>query len=304
MNKQLSLENVNCNLCGFDCYSFMYKRPDNWLWLEDFEYSVVKCSNCGLVYLNPRPTIESSYKYYPEDFYINYEQDKYLDRYPIQTKYLPKLSNEKVLDLGCARGNFLKYLKKMYPGIQVYGVDPNADKINYENIKFYKKDLMSCNFEDSFFDIVTAWFVLEHVYNPRECFSEVNRILKPGGKFIFSVPNFRSLWGRVGYWEDIPRHVFFYTEKTLKKYANQNGFQYFKCSYSDEIMDGRGKGSFYFLFTKWAGVTWQKRRKNNLTYIQWKIAEIGRMLDKIIFKYHWEVKLRCSGIIIVELIKK
>jgi ubiquinone/menaquinone biosynthesis C-methylase UbiE len=44
-------------------------------------------------------------------------------------------------------------------------------------------------FPDSYFDLVTANMVVEHLADPREQFQEVNRILKPGGRFLFHTPN-------------------------------------------------------------------------------------------------------------------
>lgn len=44
-------------------------------------------------------------------------------------------------------------------------------------------------FADSLFDLVTANMVVEHLDNPQVQFREVNRVLKPGGFFIFHTPN-------------------------------------------------------------------------------------------------------------------
>ena len=44
-------------------------------------------------------------------------------------------------------------------------------------------------FNDASFDLVTANMVVEHLDNPAGQFAEVNRVLKPGGRFIFHTPN-------------------------------------------------------------------------------------------------------------------
>src|SRR4030095_86368 len=44
-------------------------------------------------------------------------------------------------------------------------------------------------FPDSFFDLVTANMVVEHLADPVEQFCEINRVLKPGGRFLFHTPN-------------------------------------------------------------------------------------------------------------------
>jgi 2-polyprenyl-3-methyl-5-hydroxy-6-metoxy-1,4-benzoquinol methylase len=47
--------------------------------------------------------------------------------------------------------------------------------------------LPNANLKESSFDIVTAWAVFEHLHNPSDYFFEVQKVLKPGGKFIFLV---------------------------------------------------------------------------------------------------------------------
>jgi SAM-dependent methyltransferase len=44
-------------------------------------------------------------------------------------------------------------------------------------------------FASESFDIVTANMVLEHLEDPRPIFSEIARVLVPGGRFIFVTPN-------------------------------------------------------------------------------------------------------------------
>jgi SAM-dependent methyltransferase len=46
-------------------------------------------------------------------------------------------------------------------------------------------------YDDATFDVVAASSVLEHVEDPRACFSEVRRVLKPGGIFLAKTTNRR-----------------------------------------------------------------------------------------------------------------
>jgi SAM-dependent methyltransferase len=50
-------------------------------------------------------------------------------------------------------------------------------------------DGMALPFKDASFDLVTANMVLEHIAEPGDVFSEVSRVLRPGGQFIFVTPN-------------------------------------------------------------------------------------------------------------------
>jgi GT2 family glycosyltransferase/glycosyltransferase involved in cell wall biosynthesis/SAM-dependent methyltransferase len=50
------------------------------------------------------------------------------------------------------------------------------------------EDLTQLTFEDSSFDVVISQDVLEHVPDPRKAFSEIARVLKPGGSHVFTIP--------------------------------------------------------------------------------------------------------------------
>ena len=49
-------------------------------------------------------------------------------------------------------------------------------------------------FRSESFDLITANMVIEHVSDPVAALREIRRMLKPGGRFIFHTPNFRSVY--------------------------------------------------------------------------------------------------------------
>lgn len=55
----------------------------------------------------------------------------------------------------------------------------------------------SLPFMDDYFDVATANMVVEHLDNPGIQFSEINRVLKPGGIFIFHTPNEFGYFSRI-----------------------------------------------------------------------------------------------------------
>ena len=114
----LILEHVDCDLCGSNEYRLRYRKPDTWLWLNQFEYPVVECPSCNLVYVNPRPTPKSMTSFYPQPYHYERNSGEWEKRYFREISFLPRLSSETVLDIGCARGEFLKALKSKYPNIE------------------------------------------------------------------------------------------------------------------------------------------------------------------------------------------
>ena len=55
------------------------------------------------------------------------------------------------------------------------------------------QDLMKLTYEDNSFDLVLSSDILEHVRKPFIAFREIDRILKPGGFHIFSIPLLRPM---------------------------------------------------------------------------------------------------------------
>jgi ubiquinone/menaquinone biosynthesis C-methylase UbiE len=74
------------------------------------------------------------------------------------------------------------------------GVDYCHESLTqHENIRDrVRANITSLPFRDGAFDLVTANMVLEHVRNPQHLFSEISRVLAPGGVFLSHTPN---LWG-------------------------------------------------------------------------------------------------------------
>jgi ubiquinone/menaquinone biosynthesis C-methylase UbiE len=110
------------------------------------------------------------------------------------TKHLYKKfnlkTNEKILDIGCGRGECLTGFHKC--GMNVYGIDQSdVSKKNYPEINFKFCDLMSekIPFEDEFFDVIFSKSLVEHFYYPEKIFQEMNRILKKDGKIITMTPD-------------------------------------------------------------------------------------------------------------------
>lgn len=86
-----------------------------------------------------------------------------------------------------ARGTLFDFLRSSAGGLTGSEYDPSrpsgqvVDGIRCE-------DVQALSFPDRSFDLVTSTEVFEHVPDDRRGFHEVLRVLKPGGKFLFTVP--------------------------------------------------------------------------------------------------------------------
>jgi len=103
--------------------------------------------------------------------------------------YLKRYPDCVFLDVGCGWGAEL--LKSVEPHIKKgIGVDFKApalisDKLETLSLKLDKE----LPFADKSFDIVTLMAVLEHLDQPEFIISEIDRVLRPGGVLLLTVPS-------------------------------------------------------------------------------------------------------------------
>jgi 2-polyprenyl-3-methyl-5-hydroxy-6-metoxy-1,4-benzoquinol methylase len=131
-----------------------------------------------------------------------------------------------VLDVGCGDGTYLRYLPE---SVQRAGYEPSAagqKSLAAMGLKFF--DIDSSGLETTHFDLVTMWQSLEHVDQPDALLQKVKPLLGTNGELFVSVPNFASLQSKVyrTHWNhlDPTRHLFHYTQETLFRLLERNGF--------------------------------------------------------------------------------
>lgn len=247
------MEIVNCNLCGSDKYRVIYSMPDTRYFIEEL-FNVVECSDCGLGFVNPRPTSSEISKYYPSTFYEYFEreQDYHLRRYSAEAEFLPGIISDGhrlLLDLGCANGDFPRFMQKL--GWRVEGVEVSQHSNIITDFKVYKQDFKEIEVYEPRYDAITAWAVLEHVHDPMAYFKKAAQVLKSGGLFVFLVTNFESLSSRCLFLEDVPRHLYFFTEGTIRRYLEESGFDFIRANYSNKIYSMRPINFFRYYFYRY-----------------------------------------------------
>lgn len=85
--------------------------------------------------------------------------------------------------------------------------------INYTLHPTYVADLNNAlPMADSSYDNVICFNTLEHIYNDKKLLMEILRVLKPGGRFVITVP---FLFRRHGMYDDFHRHTAEYWERAL-----------------------------------------------------------------------------------------
>jgi SAM-dependent methyltransferase len=165
-------------------------------------------------------------RYYPASFYAYFdrEHDYHAVRYAAEAEFLRKRSSSVaplLLDVGCANGDFPRFMRGQ--GWDVEGVEVALHSKPIVDFTAYQQEFQDIPVDGPRYDAVTAWAVLEHVHDPMAYFKKAGRVLKKGGCFVFLVTNFSSLSSRCLYLEDVPRHLYFFTEDTVVRYLNEAG---------------------------------------------------------------------------------
>ena len=105
-------------------------------------------------------------------------------------------SDKTVLDLGCAGGFMAEALADR--GAHVTGIDPATEAVEAARAHAREVDRTidydvgvgeSLPYPDASYDAVVCVDVLEHVQDLAQVLSEVHRVLKPGGRFLFDTIN-------------------------------------------------------------------------------------------------------------------
>ena len=239
----MELENVKCNNCEKDDWTIVYpslhNEKDNVVELfkssgdEPSKDQIVKCKNCGLVYVNPRIKPEQIIEGYSEG-----TDERFVSQAGAREKTFYKslqtiekyVQIGRVIDIGTAGGSFLSAAKKR--GWQVEGIEPNKwlcewGKKNY-GIDIKQGTLEKNELEQNSFDLATLWDVLEHVPEPTDTLTRINKLLKTGGTLVVNYPDFNSsiakLMGRKWVFL-LTVHLFYFTPETIKKILEKCGFE-------------------------------------------------------------------------------
>lgn len=244
MTTEAGKSGFRCCACGpADYEPFLTGVPDR-LGVTSAKYDYVRCTNCGLVSLFPRPTFEETAAFYPSSFW----RTQNADRPPTASKRLEAWMRERLvqadfalverhftagvrhLDVGCATGDFMLLCESH--GTRSTGIELSeaaARRCRERGLEVIQGDLVDHDFAGRTFDLVTYNGVLEHVPDPHAHLVKVRSLLAPQGKLvILGIPSIES----AGFWLakerwiglDTPRHIHQFSPASLRRLLETAGF--------------------------------------------------------------------------------
>lgn len=239
-------ETVTCDLCGSANYDPVLVGRDIWLH-KPGEFQLVRCADCGLHYLNPRPTREELGAFYPATYYSFRDNTakpatSWRKRVSQQIKDRRDLAGlprgepgMKALDVGCGAGGFLSTLQAY--GWEAQGVEPfEGGRVAKERgLPVFHGTVEEANYPQGNFHFIRLRHVLEHAPNPTQLMRSLAPILAAEGRIQAILPNHGGLNARLfgKYWEslDLPRHLYHFRARDVHRLAASAGLEVAAVSY-------------------------------------------------------------------------
>lgn len=213
----------------------LYLTSRDWFNAGKEVYELLRCSNCGFVWLhNPPPPDEMSRHYgaaYHGAVTASGEGGGATRwRIPLR-RLLQYKSGGNILDVGCSSGAFLSCLdtgRWTLFGIEIAAeVADRAKELTGATV--FAGDVLAAPFRPESFDAITCFHFLEHVYEPGQVLLRFFEWLKPGGVLYIAVPNIESWEARIfrQYWFglELPRHLSHFSSLSLQLIARSAGFE-------------------------------------------------------------------------------
>lgn len=230
---EFTLKYYSCSLCG---------KNETKLLLTKQKFSIVKCCNCGFVYINPRVEDEQLTSIYRHNYFVNkdygyvsYEQERRLREKNFErwlkdaNKYITGSIPVLALDIGCAAGYCLELMSAK--GWKTKGLELDEEmcaSLQKQGFEISKSVLEDFETDDQF-SVITLFDVIEHIPNIDKAFSKLNSLLTKDGVVVMVTPNHnsiqRKLLGRKWFQYKPIEHIQYFDSKTLKMFAERNGLQ-------------------------------------------------------------------------------
>jgi SAM-dependent methyltransferase len=229
MEMNMEMEEVNCPICEESKGEPLHAEGS---------FQMVRCLFCQFIFLNPRPTSDSLFRFYqkylPEEESSVESWEKMMKAVFLRAANLLQQYRRdgRLLDVGTGFGFFLSEMKKR--GWDATGVEISKKAMDYARdilgLTIHPGPLGKVSFPDNHFDAVTGFYVIEHLPDPIIFLKECYRILKPGGLLLLRYPHTTPIKNLLGFFGiknrlyDLPAHLSDFSPKMIQRCLEGIGF--------------------------------------------------------------------------------
>ena len=205
-----------------------------------------RCHECGVIFQHPLPSLEEMINYadteYKDGMYkeylsadeiknatFTYRLEKVLQIYREQNNELP--SNLRIFDVGCSNGRFIEIA--ISRGYDAWGLEFSESAISAASPairdRIYKGDANEISkLKLGTFDVITAFDLIEHVFNPVGFLENLRQLAGDKSVFVFATPDasspIRFLMGKNWSMLQPFQHTVLLARKSAKQLLESTGF--------------------------------------------------------------------------------
>ena len=225
---------VNCGLCGRDDCEVLFQQDQH-----AFRLRTVMCRQCGLVYLNPRPTAQEYDDFYQRWYHRLYPARAAFNAGKLGARIAAETARQRchayagylegpvqLLEIGPGEGAFLSALQTMFPKSKTRGVDLSPMEVEVCRGKELEVVCGSIeNLPKTFNDNthIAVFHVLEHSLDPLNMLRQIAVRLRPGCYLFVEVPNILGSWQGLGMLHIA--HPYQFAPATLGRTLHTAGFE-------------------------------------------------------------------------------
>lgn len=238
-----------CHICGQSNYVSRYS----------FEScDIVRCQNCGFMWLNPQPSEEDvklvyDSTYFENNNFLNNNRellygyvDYILERVNKQVQYqniIRKVrgliltdgqsnSRQRWMDIGCGLGYLLDSAYDF--DFDVFGTELNPFAITElrrrYNFEVDSRPLTDSAYDDQRYDVISMTDVIEHLHDPRHMIRRMHELTNPNGIIIITTMDSDSftsvlLGKRLEDFRRTREHLYFFSRPTIHRLLEEEGFE-------------------------------------------------------------------------------
>ncbi len=205
-----------------------FLKPSHRLRSRKTDLAVWQCSRCGLVQLASRPV--SYYRSVLTAAGLSEEMKTFRQAQLLAFVEEHALAGRRILEFGCGEGHLLDLL--VAAGARATGLEwgeaalAAARKAHRDVLKGYAAD----GEPEAAFDAFICINFLEHAPRPDLFLAGLARWLKPGAFGLVEVPSFDAMVARRRFFDFIPDHLSYFSERTLSLALEAAGFEVLECS--------------------------------------------------------------------------
>jgi len=174
-------------------------------------------------------------------------------------EFLPS-EYSKILDVGCCNGNFKQLLNKPseYWGVEPFEKSAEVAKTKIDKVLIGLYDEVADEIPDNYFDLIIAFDVIEHMEQPWIFLQSIKKKMAKNASIMLSIPNVRwidnlkeLLYKKDWKYKDEGildiTHLRFFTEKSIVRLLNENGFEIEKMKGTNSAKVRKWKLPLYYL---------------------------------------------------------